>query len=70
MNSSHSTKTSGGWSFKSHRINLYTNYTFTFSLGLQESDYQLDCDLFSALRYHEQPINQQQHDKLTELFSL
>ena len=40
-----------------------------FLLAL-ESDYQLDCDLSSALRYHEQPINQQQHDKLTELFSL
>ena len=35
-----------------------------------ESDYQLDSDLSSALRHDEQPINQRQPDKLTELFSL
>ena len=54
MNSSHCTKTSGPGRSKSHRINLYTNYDFTFSLGLQESDFQRDSDLSSALRYHDQ----------------
>ena len=46
------------------------HYAYTFSFGLQESDCLLDSDLSSALRCHEQPINQQQPDKLTELFSL
>ena len=43
--------------------------TLHFLLAFKK-DCQLDSDLSSALRYHDQPINQQQPDELTELFSL